>query len=54
MGKLLLGIGVVLFVLWALGFITSYYLGGYVHILLAIAIICVVVWLVMYILERHK
>lgn len=34
-------IAVVLLVLWLLGMLTSYTLGGFVHILLAIAIIMV-------------
>ena len=35
-------IAVVLLVLWALGLVTSYTLGGFVHILLVVAIIMVV------------
>jgi hypothetical protein len=35
-------IAVILLVLWALGMITSYTLGGVVHLLLVIAIIVVV------------
>jgi hypothetical protein len=34
---------VVLFMLWALGLLTSYTLGGFIHILLALAIIVVLV-----------
>lgn len=34
---------VILLVLWLLGFITSYTLGGLIHILLVIAIVLVVV-----------
>jgi hypothetical protein len=36
-------IAVVMIVLWLLGLITSYTLGGFIHILLVIAIIVVVV-----------
>jgi hypothetical protein len=36
-------IAVVLIVLWLLGLITSYTMGGFIHILLVIAIIVVVV-----------
>lgn len=36
-------IAVVLLVLWALGLVTSYTLGGFVHILLVVAIIMVLV-----------
>ncbi len=54
MVNLLLAIGVILFVLWALGLVTSYTLGGYVHIMLVIALICVVVWIVMYITGRRR
>ena len=35
-------IAVVLLVLWLLGLVTSYTLGGFVHILLVVAIIMVV------------
>ncbi|HSP87386.1 MAG TPA: lmo0937 family membrane protein [Ignavibacteriaceae bacterium] len=34
---------VILLVLWLLGIVTSYTLGGFIHILLAIALIVVVV-----------
>jgi hypothetical protein len=34
-------IAVVLLVLWVLGLVTSYTLGGFIHILLAIAIVMV-------------
>ena len=33
----------ILFVLWALGFATSYTMGGVIHILLVLAIVAVVV-----------
>ena len=36
-------IAVILVVLWALGLVSSYTLGGYLHILLVLAIIVVVV-----------
>ena len=36
-------IAVILFVLWALGLVTSYTIGGYIHILLVVAVIVVVV-----------
>lgn len=36
-------IAVVLIVLWALGLVTSYTLGGFVHALLVIAIIVVLI-----------
>lgn len=36
-------VAVVLIVLWALGLITSYTLGGFVHFLLVIAIIVILV-----------
>ena len=36
----------VLVVLWLLGLITSYTLGGGIHVLLVIAIIAIIVWLV--------
>jgi hypothetical protein len=43
---MLLTIAVVLVVLWALGMITSFTLGGFLHVLLVIAVIVVVVRLV--------
>lgn len=36
-------IAVVLIILWLLGFVTSYTMGGFIHILLVIAIIMVLV-----------
>jgi hypothetical protein len=40
---MLLTIAVVLLLLWALGLVTSYTLGGFVHLLLVAALIIVVV-----------
>jgi hypothetical protein len=37
---------VVLLVLWALGMITSYTAGGFVHILLAVALVVLVIRLI--------
>ena len=39
-------IAVVLIVLWLLGLVTSYTLGGFIHVLLVIAIIVVVLRLI--------
>jgi hypothetical protein len=39
-------IAVVLIVLWLLGMVTSYTLGGFIHILLVVAIIMVLVNLI--------
>lgn len=36
-------IAVVLLVLWALGMITSYTLGGFIHLLLVVAVIVVLI-----------
>ncbi len=36
-------IAVILVILWLLGFITSYTMGGFIHVLLVIAIIVVLV-----------
>ena len=36
-------IAVILFVLWALGMVTSYTLSGFVHILLVLAIVSVLI-----------
>jgi len=46
MERLLLVIALILLVLWLLGLITSYTLGGGIHFLLVIGIILLVVWLV--------
>ena len=37
---------VILFVLWALGMVTSYTMGGLVHILLVVALVVVVINLI--------
>lgn len=37
---------VILLILWALGLVTSYTMGGFVHVLLVIALVIVVVQLV--------
>lgn len=42
----LLVIGIVLFVLWLLGIVSSYTLGGAVHVLVVIAVILVIVWFI--------
>lgn len=39
---MLLGIGIVLIVLWLLGIVTSYTLGGFIHILLVIAVVVII------------
>lgn len=36
-------IAVILFILWALGLVTSYTLSGYIHILLVLAIVAVII-----------
>ena len=36
-------IAVILLILWALGLVTSYTLGGFVHILLVVAVIMIIV-----------
>ncbi len=47
MFNLLLAAGLILFVLWVFGVITSYTLGGYAHIMLIVGIILIVVWFIM-------
>jgi uncharacterized protein DUF5670 len=37
---------VILFVLWALGMVTSYTMGGFLHILLVLALIVIVINLI--------
>ena len=39
-------IAVILLVLWALGLVTSYTIGGFIHILLVLAIILILVRLI--------
>ena len=39
-------IAVILIVLWLLGLVTSYTLGGFIHILLVIALVVVVVQII--------
>jgi len=36
-------IAVILLVLWALGLVTSYTLGGFIHVLLVIAIVVILI-----------
>jgi asparagine N-glycosylation enzyme membrane subunit Stt3 len=36
-------IAVILFVLWGLGLVTSYTIGGYIHILLVLAVVVVLI-----------
>lgn len=38
-------IAVILLVLWAVGLVTSYTMGGFIHVLLVIAIVVVVIQL---------
>ncbi len=46
MANILLIIGVVLVILWLLGLVSSFTLGGFIHVALVIGLILVVVWLV--------
>ena len=39
-------IAVILIVLWALGLVTSYTMGGFIHILLVVAVVVVLVRLI--------
>lgn len=39
-------VAVILLVLWALGLVSSYTLGGFIHLLLVLAVIAVIVQLV--------
>jgi hypothetical protein len=39
-------IAIVLFCLWGLGFATSYSLGGFIHVLLLLAVVAVIVRLI--------
>ena len=44
--RLLLIIGIILFILWLLGFLITPFMGGLIHILLVIGIILLIIWLV--------
>lgn len=39
-------IAVILVILWLLGFVTSYTMGGFIHILLVIAVVMILVRLI--------
>jgi hypothetical protein len=39
-------IAVIFFVLWALGLVTTYTMGGFIHILLVVAIVAVLIRLI--------
>lgn len=39
-------LAVILVVLWALGLVTSYTMGGFIHILLVLAVVAVVISLI--------
>jgi hypothetical protein len=49
----LLIIGAVLVILWLLGLVSSYTLGGFIHVALVIGLVLVVVWLVMRVSRRR-
>ncbi len=40
---MLMTLAIILLVLWALGLVTSYTMGGFIHILLVVAIIVVLI-----------
>ena len=46
MSTMIFTIAAILVVLWLLGFVTSYTLGGFIHILLVIAVIMVLIRLI--------
>jgi len=39
-------IAVILIILWALGLVTSYTLGGFIHLLLVLAVVVVIIRLI--------
>jgi hypothetical protein len=53
MANVLLIIGVVLVILWLLGLVSSYTLGGFIHVALVIGLVLLVVWLVMRVSRRR-
>lgn len=40
---MLMTIAIVLLILWALGLVTSYTMGGFIHVLLVVALVVVIV-----------
>ena len=46
MTNLLLIIGIILLVLWLLGLVSSYTLGGFIHLLLVLAVVAVLIQLI--------
>jgi hypothetical protein len=51
--NVLLGIGIILVILWVLGLVTSYTLGGFIYVALVIGLVLVVVSLVPRIRRRR-
>lgn len=45
-GEMLITIAVILCVLWVLGLVTSYTMGGFIHILIVVAVVVVLVRLI--------
>lgn len=43
---MLITIAVILLILWALGLVTSFTLGGFIHILLVVAVIMILIRLI--------
>jgi hypothetical protein len=43
---MLITIAVILLILWALGLVTAYTIGGFIHILLVVAIILILIRLI--------
>ena len=41
----LLAVGIVLLVLWAVGMGRRYYMGGFVHVALVVALVLIIIWL---------
>ncbi len=42
-GKMLETIAVILVILWVLGFVSSYTMGGFIHILLIVAVVVILI-----------
>lgn len=45
MFRFIFAIGLIFFVLWLLGLITSFTFGGGIHVLLVISVILIIIWL---------
>ena len=50
---ILLAIGIILLVLWGLGLVSSFTLGGFIHVALVIGVVLLIVWVINNFRERR-